>query len=148
MIKKKNKRAWIKILEAFLSILLILGVLSLMMTKDVVQKQEEVSRQIKIVENSILQKVQINDSLREEIFGISSIPLESGEALFPESLINVTNSSISSKLNCSMKVCYTEVECNLNFFPSNKEIYSSSTIIFASKYQYSPRQLSIFCWMN
>lgn len=145
---KKNKKAWVKILESFLSIVLILGVLSLILVQDSVRRQEEIAEQIKVVENSILQKIQINETLRQDVLILSGIPMESGNSNFPERLINLTNSSISSKLNCSMKICEAEFECSLDNLPLKKEIYSSSVLITGIKDAYDPRQLNIFCWRN
>lgn len=142
--KMKNKKGWVKILEAFLAILLIVAVLSIIIVKDLTKKNE-FSEGIHALEISILEKIQLNETARTEI--VNSIPsLELGDDDFPESVKKIIEEKIPEGLNCSIKICFPGEECVLSEIPSRKEIYVKSSIISSYLEKYSPKLVTIFCW--
>lgn len=144
-IKKRNKKAWIKIAEAFIAILMIVSALSIILISDLVRKDDG-SDQIHEQEFYILQKIQFNSSLRSEILDISTLPIESTSPSFPFNFTLILNSTELRNLNCSLKVCIIGDSCVADNLPSNKEVYARSIIINSDLDTYDPRELSIFCW--
>ena len=61
----KNKKGWIRILEALIAILLIIGFL--VITIDKGGEKEELSSRIYSVEKAMLKEIQINETFREYI---------------------------------------------------------------------------------
>ncbi|MFA5953541.1 MAG: hypothetical protein WC812_03035 [Candidatus Pacearchaeota archaeon] len=141
----KKKKAWIKIFEAFISLVFIVSIMFTVSYTEKVNKYDLPNRvQEKQIE--ILHLIQVNDSLRKEILNVTQIPIESNETGFPEDLINLANDSIPESLECILKICHPESNCELNYYPEEREIYTQNVIISSSINQFNPRKLSIFCW--
>ncbi|MBR9702319.1 hypothetical protein GOV13_05360 [Candidatus Pacearchaeota archaeon] len=142
----KNKRGWIKIIEAFTAILLIMGVVLLVLNKgDIGEK--DFSEEIQEKEVSILREIELSNALRDEILTVDSLPVEWG--VFNSSGLNDTKIKIieetPSNLNCEAKLCEMNDDCLLSA-ASEENVYVQSVVIFANTETYSPRQLKLFCW--
>jgi hypothetical protein len=141
----KNNRGWIKIVEAFVAILLIAGVLLFILDKGYIKKDDP-SEKIYNVENSILREIQNNDSIRIEILNQTLIiPIESNDSLFPEGVKTIINIERPSYLNCKAKICSLNDDCLLSDSTSI-DVYARSVPITSTITNYNPRQLKIFCW--
>lgn len=146
MLKKKNKKAWVKILEVFVSIMIMSAAIVLFLNQNSFYKDNTEGEFNEKMEN-ILRTVQRNDGLRGEILD-ASLPVEWGD--FEVSGLTNTRTEIIAKtpgnLVCESKICYLEDNClNLNT-PADKNIYSITGYISADLDTYSPRQLKLFCW--
>jgi len=142
----KNKRAWIRIVEAFVAILLIMGVLLVFINKGYIFKKD-VSQNIYEFQLSALREVELNDNLRNEILSTNQtlIPIESGSPNFPADVNSNISAKIPSYLECKSKICLAERICALDKYVE-KDVYSKSVVITANLTNYNPRQLKIFCW--
>lgn len=138
-----SKKGWIKIVEAFVAILLIAGVLLIVMDKGYIGKTD-ISSKVYDIELSVLKEIQSDDQLREEILGVD-LPAEGDD--FPVDLINLINSRIPNYLVCAGKICEIDDICTLDN-PINKEIYAKSITITATLGTYAPRQVKLFCWVG
>ena len=136
----KNKRGWIKVVEAFVSILLIVGVLIVLVNQRGFEKED--SGNIYIKENSALREIGLNKTLRNQILNLEPLPIE-WEAL-PSDIKNKI-SNIESYLECNARLCDTNDICEPGNY-TNKDIYARSVFISSNTTKYSPRQLKIFCW--
>lgn len=141
----KDKRGWIRIVEAFVAILLISGVLILTLNKESVKTDS--SSEIQDIEDFILRDIELNNTLRDEIVNVVSPPVEWDN--FESSGLTKTKSKITdntpSNLNCRAKVCVLEDSCVLDEL-INKSVYTESVTIFSSLDDYNPRQLKLFCF--
>lgn len=150
---KRNKKGWIKIIEAFIAIMLIAAVLL------VVLNQREASSIGEIRDNRyqeytgkqilILRKIQLNDSLREWILSEeeSSLPLERDEV--PGPVRDKIDSESPSYFNCTSKVCGLSDECKLDEQTraiTTGDVFVQEVGIFADSDEYAPRKLKLFCW--
>lgn len=141
----KNKKGWIKLAEVFISILIIGSILAFSVSSNY-GSRNDFRTQIEMQENSLLNKVQLNDSLREEIINLEGIPKESNEVGFP-SLLNSTLGEINSnQMECVYKICDVDASCALEVNPIEKEISARSAIISSSRQEFKPRSLNLFCW--
>ena len=59
-----NKRGWVKVLEVFVAILLVMGVIFFILNESV--SEDTISNDIYEMEISILRNVQLNDTFRNE----------------------------------------------------------------------------------
>lgn len=142
---KMKKKGWIKLAEAFISILIIGSLLAVMITERR-GLQEDFSHRIEVHQTSLLNLIQINETIREEVLELVDIPKESGEVGFPP-VLNSTLSSINTNLiECFYKICAPGEDCLLENMPNEKEIYINSRIISANQEVYNPRNLNLFCW--
>ncbi len=70
---KNNKKAWIEIVEAFVAILLVAGVVLVILNKASLVNSY-ISPQVYTAELSMLREIETNDTFRAEIISISSVP--------------------------------------------------------------------------
>ncbi len=136
-----NKKAWIRIIEAFVAILLISIFLLIILNQNHIEKKDFSSE---IYENqvSILTEIELNSSLRNEILGLTNLPVKWTN--FPEDIRKKINEKKLDYLICEAKICVSGSECLEEF--GAKDIYVKSVIITANLTDYKPRQLKLFCW--
>ena len=152
MKKKMNKKGWVKIVEAFVGILIITGVL-LVVLEDEYVLTNGVSKDIYDSQLLILRDIQVDDTMREDILGVdfSTYPsgVESGDTGFPPGVELEITDLTPSYLDCEAKICEIG-ECSMTGL-GNKNIYAQSVIITVVGDQAGamvPRQLKLFCWIK
>jgi len=137
----KNKRAWIKIVEAFMAIALILGFLILLLNLKWSQSEDYSLLEKNNLE--ILRGIQGNSSLRANVFS-SDVGLNSSSETFPESLRSYLDSNIIPGEACYLYICDLDSGCPVEVLPE-KSVYASEVLLFATSSVYSPRKLKISC---
>ena len=142
----KSKGGWVKLMEVFIAILLLAGVLFIISDKTSSDKkafQTDMSQK----EIAILRDIELNDTLRTEILNVNSESLPVEWNNFDSELPNVKGRIIyltPANLNCEAKLCLVNSICTL-VDNSGKEIYAESVFISANTNTYSPRELKLFC---
>ena len=141
----KNKKAWIKIVEAFTAVLLVTIVLLIIINSEYI-KREDISTRIYNIQVSILREIQFNDTLRIEILDVASVPVEWDD--FPQNLKNKIIERTPNYLECNARICSPEDLCDFTG-TIDKDIYAESIIISATlESGYKPKQLKLFCWIR
>jgi len=144
MINKKNnkvnKKGWIRIAEAFIAVLLVVGAAIIVVGGGI--QREGISEKVYDIEIAILREIQLNDTLRSEILGTSGT-IEWGD--FPPKTKNKIENRLASWLECIAKICPPESQCLLEE-ESEKSIYVQSVLITSTLDIFNPRQLKLFCW--
>ena len=141
--KDMGKRGWIRIVEAFVVILLITGVL-LIVISEKHSTNPDLNSEIYNSQLNALREIQMNDSLRQLILDATT-PVESGDAGFPQDVKTRIEYSIPNYLECKAKICEIKLECDLDSL-LKKSIDVQSVAITATLQDYNPRQLKLFCW--
>ena len=136
----KNKRGWIRIVEAFVAVLLIAGTLLIVINQGYIGKKD-ISKEVYEIETSILREIELNDNLRTEILN-AAVPTEN----IPTEVNNKIQSRAPEHLGCQSKICKMNEICVLDNLDIEKEIYAQSVVISANLEVYNPRQLRLFCW--
>jgi hypothetical protein len=141
----RNRSGWIEIVEAFVSILLIAGVILIIVNNN--GNDEDFSYQVYQVQISILREIQTNDTLRTEIASASEpLPISWEESRFPTNLKNKIIERTPSYLECVGKICTTTEVCSLGEV-KEKDIYSQFVTITATiEAGEVYRRLNLFCW--
>jgi len=139
-----NKKGFIKIVEAFLSIMLLLGLILLAVNNNRVSSKN--SEYILQKESDILSQIQMNNTLRQIVVQTTDYSLTSNDTAFNSELANYTKEDIIG-YNCYLKVCSPEGICNMNL-NSQKHIYAKEVLIVSSQSEYNPKKLKIFCTKN
>lgn len=140
---KQSKKGWVEIVEVFIAILLLTGVL-LVVIRSTTSKEDKVASGIYEKEIAILRDIELNGTLREEILS-SDVPVEWDE--FYSNLPKTRNRLIfliPTGLDCQAKLCELNDDCLIENFPKGS-VYAKSLIVSANKGIYSPRQLKLFC---
>lgn len=147
MVKKifaGNKKGWVRVLEVFVSIMIVTSVIVLLITRGV--SERDLSSEISSMEISILREIQLNETMRENILEVSPPINWSGfETNGLTAIKNKINEKKYSGIECEAKICSTRDNC---FSDGNttKNIYAEKAMISADINSYNPRQLKIFCW--
>ena len=135
----KNKKALVRILEAFIAIVLITAVFAVLYTRNV--SRIERGEQIYKLEESILDEVASDETLRKNI-------------LSDEPDLNEIKSFIAPRIppvfNFEIKICSIGEVCELESYlgEEGKEVYSAERIISVTIKQQdlNPKVLKIFVW--
>ncbi len=139
-----NKKAWIRIAEAFVSILIVVGA-AIVVVRGGIQT-DDISERIYDIEMGILKEIRLNDSLRSEILLTSGV-VEWDDPSFPSQTKNKISEKTPNWLECVAQICFPESECLLSG-ESEESIYAHSTLITSTNSYFNPRQLKLFCWQK
>jgi len=139
----KNKRGWIKVVEAVVAIVLLSAVV-LIVIGDLNTGESDFSTRIHDLEVSILREIQLDYTLREWTVNTTE-EVEGDDAGFPISIKAKITSETPSDLTCEAKICVPGSSCLLAS-PPDGNVYSEGVIITSTINVYNPRVLKIFCW--
>ncbi len=133
----RNKKAWLRIVEAFIAILIITSVLLV-----VVQNfpKEDKSEEIHKMQRLILEQISLNDSLRKEILDYDEIDNPDKEDT--EAFINEIKPAY---WNFEVRICEIEGICSTSEY-IEKEVYADEIFISSTLQQYNPKKLKLFVW--
>jgi hypothetical protein len=146
-----NKRGWIRVVEAVIALLLVMGVLLFVINKGYFRSEGSISSKVYGDQITILRGIELDQDLRLEIlssnWGNSGINQTSWNEL-PMDIQNKILSTTPAYLNCTAKLCELNKICTLTNeeTPLVKNIYSQAVAIVAEQNIYKPRQLKLFCW--
>lgn len=143
---RKNKKGWIRIVEAFIAILIITGVLLTVINKGYIGKKD-ISEEVYDSQIVILREIQLDDSYRNAILSVEQddLPLEWDS--FTEDLGGVKTKiegRTPAYLTCTAKICKMNEICSYSG-EDKGDVYALSVAISASSSQYNPKQLKLFC---
>ena len=136
----KNKKAWLRIVEAFLAVLIITSVL---LTVIVNQPRESQSEEIHNMQRLILQQIALDDSLRADVLiGVKT------------NIEKFVNGMKPALWNSEIEICEIEDACGMTVFPEEavgKEIYAEEILISSTPEKYdsdSIKKLKLFVWIK
>jgi hypothetical protein len=141
---RSDKRGWIRIVEAFVAVLLIAGVVLVILDKGYIGKAD-ISEEIYEEEDAILREIQLNDSLRGSILGAGPLPVNWSN--MPDPVKGKINAKTPSYLDCEAQICVIDDDCMLSK-TLEKDIYARSVAITSTSATYDARQLKMFCWLK
>ncbi len=140
MIMRKNKKAWLRIVEASISVLIIASVLFVMIARAPKAGNEE---QIHETQRFVLEQINKNDTLRTRILQydfsspdptiISDVSLEV-EAILPPNF------------GFDVQICEVGDVCGMGSYPDRKEVYADEILITSTLTEYKPRKLKLYIW--
>jgi hypothetical protein len=142
---KKNKKGWIKIVEAFVSVLLLMGILLIVIGNENIKKNDGTI--VREKENEILNEIAINQTLRSEVLNQQSLPINSNDESFSLILNEYLNNSLSDRMHCLLSICLNGDEC-LGYINIEENTYVEQSLITTNMNTYSPRILKIFCYVK
>lgn len=126
----RQKKAWIRIVEAFIAVTLIMIVmLSIYSFSPKKNNGEEIE---KIIE-SVLDEISNNNHLRQDVLNENVFELE-----------QFVSERIPRIMNFTIKICQIEDVCGLSQY--HKNVYARERIISSTLQQYSPKKIKLFAW--
>ena len=139
----KAKRGWIRIVEAFTALILIMVVFLIFINKGVVKGDS--SKDVYEIHIRIEREIQTNENLRNLIINIPFQQLPLRLENFPDEVKQKIIQETPSELVCEARICELDKICVLENYPK-KEVYVENVAITANQTNYSPKQLKLFCW--
>ena len=133
----KNKRGWIRIVEAVAGILLLAGVLLVVYSQH--QTASSSNDYVYELQKQFLEKVASDDNLRAKVFEVN------GE----ESLQDTANLIFPNNFNFNVSICELgAISCGLDEKPLDKEIFVEDRIVTPPLgfSEFSPKKVRIFVW--
>ena len=129
----RGDKGWIRVVEAFISILLVVSVLLIVLSSNLLVNKNQ-SSEIHEIELNILRDIQVDDDLRLEVLNENLDPVQT----------RITTKT-PSYLECEAIICEIDGDCDLSS-SQEKDIYVQSIFISAQGGNYGPKQLKLFCW--
>lgn len=129
MRKIRGKRGWIRIVEAFIAILLMAAFLLTLYSTKAKKTDSEIGK----LQDAILDGVVQNNLLRIDI-------LNGKDA----GVISFAKERMPSGLNFTVKICGVGDICSLDKYVA--EVYVKERIVSSTLYDYKPRKLKLFVW--
>ncbi len=135
----RNKKGLVKIIEAFIAIMLIVAVLSFIYVQKVHKpnQREEVIQ----LERIILNKIQADPQLREAVL----VNDEEGN----EKINSTINQFMPAEYMYTYRICEINQICSLeraSSYYTENEIVSEEVSISSTLQIYSPKKIKIFVW--
>lgn len=138
----KSKKGWIRIVEAFIAILIIAGILLIVLGEGYISAKDN-SEKIYNAQISMLREIQFNETLRGNAISEKILPIK-----------NNLGKRIPSYLNCTLNLCEINSICEINL-DLEKDVYSQEAFIGSGLFtdatgyswlNYVPKKLKLFCW--
>ncbi|MDD5191970.1 MAG: hypothetical protein PHH54_04900 [Candidatus Nanoarchaeia archaeon] len=139
-ISKIDRKAWIRILEVFLAILLIVGSMLVIISRKA--PETDISDSIYKEQRQILDIISKNDSLRNDIIINSNTRVN--EAI---------SKIIPNSWNFTTNICNINDICDNPAYASDsslyeKNIYATEVLVTSNLTYYNPKKLRFFVWMK
>jgi len=140
-----NKSGWIEIVEAFVAVLLIVGVVLIILNKGYLEGTD-ISERVYEAQLSILREIQTNDTLRVKILSAAEpMPVPWEDSRFPVEVKSKIIVRTPNYLSCVGRICNMTQTCSISE-SQVKDIYSQSVTISSTLQTVSYRKLNLFCW--
>jgi hypothetical protein len=129
---KMNKKGWLRILEAFIAIILIAGVLAFVYSRTI-GKPTDRAEEIYKLQKTILDEIAADPQFR-------NASLQMDEVIISE----FVGDRVPPGFNYTVRICDVADICGLPYY--KKEVYSSERIISSTLEEYDPKKVKIFMW--
>ena len=131
----KNKKAYIRIIESVIAIMIIMGVVLVILSNQV--QKVDISEEVYEKQRYIIDVITNNESMRTEIVGGRT-----------ETVNDFISKNLPNTWDFTTNICEVEEVCNKNT-PNDRDIYVSETIISSNLTDYPnarSRKLRFFIW--
>ena len=136
MVNAMNKKGWIRIVEATIAILIVIG-----FVLTYTAKRQPVENDLIPVITPILQEMADNNTMRETILSSDDGVVTTGQ------IHNFVKSLVPSNLNEEVKICELKDICGFEGDFPNTDVYAVERVISAAKSSDS-KKVKIFLWRN
>jgi hypothetical protein len=144
-----NKRGIIRIIEATIAIVIILGVILVISSTRRTASESDMTGTI----NSLLEELSRNDALREEIVTTYDLNINATDPpndKITADIMAFLDERITNKaaFGYAAVVCSPSYTCGLEPYPDNVDgdIFTNSRTLSSTLEQFSPKRVKIFLW--
>ena len=128
---KMNKKAWLRIVEAFVAIALIASVLVVLY----VRNQPSRSRDVCELEETVLEEIASDAILRSTVLSIDNLEIQ-----------KFVKSRTPDGFNSTTRICNVTDICGLQFYKEN--VCARERVISSNLTAYQPVKIKIFMWQE
>jgi hypothetical protein len=128
-----GKKGWLRVAEAFIAIILIVGFLVVLYSKT--EEKPRRDEEIYKLQKTILDEIAADPKLREGVLNNKT-----GE------IISFVSRRIPYRFNFTIRICSIDKICGLQYYQG--DTYSSERIISSVLEKYEPKKLKIFMWQE
>lgn len=129
----KNKKAWIRILEASMAVMIIASVLLVIYSRN--NPQVDRQEQVYSIQREMLDFVSENQTLRGFVVNGNE-----------EELSKVLSNFVPKRYDFKIFICDVDRSCG--FIDINKEVFVQERLIVGNLQDYNPKKLRIFMWVR
>jgi len=131
----RNKRGWLRIVEAVIGIMIVMGFLLYFISERNIKT--DISGDVNQRQLQILSIISKNDSLRNDILNDNSTQ------------VNIEISKmIPASWNFSTNICLLQDICNRAYTPNDRDVFTEEILITSNLTEYQPKKLRFFVWMK
>ena len=130
---KINRKAWLRILEAFLAIVIILSAILIIMVKQ--KPKIDISGNVYETQRQVLDIISKNNSLRNDILIQDNTKINA-----------LIYNLIPRNWNYSTSICNISLICPNPVQIHETEVYTTEVIVTSNLTKYSPKKLRFFVW--
>ena len=127
-----EKKAWIRIVEAVLAILIIASVSMYLYNKQA--KKPDIEEAVYSLQKSLLNEISTNDEFREQILNNNKTQID-----------GFISERMPENLNFRTKICEPSDVCGMDEY-IGRDTYTREILITATLQQYKPKKFKIFIW--
>ena len=131
----KNKKAWMRIVEAVIGILLIMGFLVYFISQKTTKS--DISQGVYDRQMQILDVISKNDSIRTSILSDDNTEVN-----------DYIKNMIPASWNFTTHICAIQDICNRAYTPYDREVYATEILITSNITDYQPKKLRFFVWVK
>ena len=138
MIKKRlklDRKGWLRIIEAFLAIIIVLSAIVFIMAKST--PRTDISESVYEKQRQILEIISKNNDLRNDVLIEEKTNIN-----------NLIKSMVPGEWGYSTNICNINLICPNPTSVYETEVYSTEIIITSNLTNYSPKKLRFFVWQN
>ncbi len=141
-----NKKGWLRIAEASIAALIVLGVLLLISGNKKIEQKTDISETLPI----ILEEISKNVTLREAIIKYDTNKASAETDPDNIAILNEVNKTlfirIKKDFSYAVRICRPNDLCPLNNYPNAEEVYISERIISSTLLKFDPKKIKLFIW--
>ncbi len=133
--RKKDIKAWLRIVEAFIAVLIVMGVVLVVLSKQ--SPGANISESVYEKQRQVLNIISKNDGLRAFVLAGNNAEIN-----------NTISDMVPDSWNYATEICDLDSICNSAQTPNDKEVYTTEIVITSTLNAYNPKKLRFFVWMK
>jgi cell division protein FtsL len=129
--RKLEKKAWIRIVEAFIAVMIVASALIYLVSKQT--NPQESQTEIFNIEKAVLNEIAMSENLREKVLISDN-----------QSINDFAKRRIPNGMQFEIRICEVDSVCGASSIELGKQVYTDEILISSTLKIYSPKKLKIF----
>ncbi len=131
--QKKDIKAWLRIVEAIIAILIVMGVVLVVLSRQ--NYGFDADERIYETQRQVLNIISKNNGLRTYVLTGNNAEIN-----------NAISDMVPTTWNYTVEICELDSICSSVLTPNDKEVYVTEIVITSTLDDYGPKKLRFFVW--